>query len=169
MTVTRGPKPKSVEARFWTKVHKTDGCWLWTACCDKKGYGAIGIGSRSDGTRKTELAHRMSFRLANGDIPDAQHVLHRCDNPRCVNPAHLFLGTNDENVADMVAKKRHARGEGHGNAKLTAEQVREIRELHAGGDSQVSLGRRFGVSQPAVCYVVRGVNWREEPYTRSVP
>lgn len=90
--------------RFWEKVSKSDGCWEWTAFCLKSGYGWFG------GKDGTEFAHRVSWVLANGAIPDGMFVLHKCDNRKCVNPAHLFLGTHEQNMADMVSKGRSTRG-----------------------------------------------------------
>lgn len=86
--------------RFWSKVEKAEGCWLWTAYRDDDGYGSIRVG------RKAELAHRVAWWLTNGPIPPGLHVLHRCDRPECVNPDHLFLGTQLDNVVDMYRKGR---------------------------------------------------------------
>ena len=140
--------------RFWRKVVKTDdGCWIWTAARSPRGYGAFGRGSRE---ARVILAHRFSWEQANGPIPDGLCVLHRCDNPPCVNPAHLFLGTRTDNNRDMHAKGRAnpPRGERHPRARLTEEKVREIRRLAAAGISQRQIARMFGVSKGAVASVV---------------
>lgn len=92
--------PKTIEDRFWAKVDRGDGCWRWTAGCDSSGYGSLKTG-------QTKVsAHRLSWQLHHGPVPPGQNVLHRCDNPRCVRPSHLFLGTQADNIADMLAKGR---------------------------------------------------------------
>lgn len=93
---------RPLTTRFWEHVEKTDACWNWTGCVDVKGYGSI---STSRGSRPLQ-AHRVSYQIANGPIPDGMMVLHRCDNPRCVNPSHLFLGTAADNTHDMMSKER---------------------------------------------------------------
>jgi len=96
----------SIYERFWDKVAVAaddEGCWEWTASTNKLGYGWFGA------HRKTHLAHRVSWELNVGPIPEGSHVLHRCDNPPCIRPGHLFLGTDADNMADMVAKRRHWR------------------------------------------------------------
>lgn len=89
------------EVRFWKHVAKTEGCWEWTGSTSKKGYGKLNIGG------VTKAAHRFSYEIANGPIPEKLFVLHRCDNPPCVRPDHLFTGTNEDNVKDMMKKGRH--------------------------------------------------------------
>src|SRR4030043_361681 len=90
----------SVEKRFWNKVNKTDDCWIWTAYCNKKEYGCFKFQDKS------ELAHRVSWIIHNGPIPNGLHVLHKCDNPPCVRPDHLFLGTDKDNANDRISKGR---------------------------------------------------------------
>ncbi len=96
---------KSDRDRFWSKVRQSGGCWIWTAGLSKSGYGKF-----APSHRQTVGAHRVSYELFNGEIPDGMCVLHRCDNPPCVNPHHLFLGTQVDNVADRNSKNRQARG-----------------------------------------------------------
>jgi hypothetical protein len=132
---------------FWSKVKKGPGCWEWQAGRDPNGYGRYG----------GPLAHRVAWTLTNGD-PGRQYVLHRCDNPPCVRPSHLFLGTQQDNLADMRRKgrERHARGVDHGKARLTPEQVQAIRQST---DSLRTLANRYGVSYTSIRYIKLRRNW----------
>lgn len=156
---------KTIEARFWAKVKKTESCWLWTGAKLAKGYGSFGVGpdpKHPPASRRWKLAqaHRFSWELHNGLVPDGQHVLHRCDTPACVNPAHLFLGTNADNVRDRQVKKRHARGERNATAKLTEDDVCEIRRRALeDGDGPRKLGRDFGVKHPTIIKILRHEYW----------
>lgn len=184
--------------RFWGHVDKEisqifyngSRCWEWTASCSPDGYGQVRISG------KTELTHRVAWTIANGSIPDNFQVLHHCDNPPCVNPSHLFLGTNQDNVDDKMEKGREgramgdrngsrthpesyrdekhwshrypekvARGEKNGYAKLTWEQVREIRRRYAwfgiGGDSLPKLAKDFGVHPTTIHDIVKNKVWKE--------
>lgn len=144
--------------RFWAKVEKSGGgqaCWPWTASRTKKGYGkASAAGGGWD------LAHRVSWLLAKGSIPRGMHVLHRCDNRACVNPRHLFLGTNDDNIADMLKKKRHQHGEHHYDAKLTDRRVRAIRRAVAAGAIQAAQARKYGVCNMTINRIVHRKIWK---------
>jgi hypothetical protein len=152
------PLAKRASKRFWAKVRKGDGCWEWTAS-QQNGYGAFGFGKRGQNVR----AHRFSYFLAHGDVPDRKHVLHRCDNPRCVRPDHLFLGTDADNAADRDAKGRWHGGIGERahKAKLTAREVVEIRQRYEeGGTSYPKLAREYGVTWPAIYAIVRRRSWK---------
>jgi hypothetical protein len=174
--------------RFWAKVDKTGDCWLWTARLSRDGYGQFRTGGV--GTPNAR-AHRVAWALAYGAIPEGLLVLHRCDNPRCVRPEHLFLGTSADNVADRNAKGRQAtgarlnipcdrgrghrnprythpettaRGERNGHARFTAEQVLEIRRLWAaGGMLQRDIAAQFGTDQAVVSLIVRRKTWAHLP------
>ena len=159
------------QKRFWAKVNRgrPDDCWLWTAARGGNGYGLFRIG------RIVQPAHRFSWEIHNGPIPEGLFVLHRCDNPLCVNPAHLFLGTQADNMADRNAKGRTSRGEAHGEAKLTEAQVREIR---ASRESQRAIAKRLGVAQTTISDIRKGKTWKlisqhtqpkESPVNKSTP
>lgn len=139
--------------RFMAKVEKTDGCWLWLGYTDKKmGYGMFWL----DGMMR--LSHRVSHEMFVGPVAQL-HVLHRCDNPRCVRPSHLFLGTNADNVADKVAKGRCAamRGERHPASKLTESTVRDIRSSPLSGRK---LARELGIDRSTIQYIRQRKLWR---------
>jgi len=116
------------------------------------GYGQF----RTRQPRKHVLAHRYSWDLANGPIPDGMQVCHQCDNPSCVNPAHLFLGSNQDNVTDMVAKDRVQRGMRHHKAKLTDDQVEQIRVRLVRGERQRLIAADYGVTQSCVSMIGTG-------------
>jgi hypothetical protein len=145
------------EERFWSRVIKRGSCWEYTSPRDARGYGKIGLGGRNG---KDMLAHRFSWELHNGPVPEGLCVCHRCDNPPCVNPVHLFLGTTGDNTADAARKGRLARGERVKGAKLTAEAVREIRREAAAGTPQRALAGRFGVGEGAISMIVNRRLWR---------
>jgi hypothetical protein len=155
-----------IENRFWTKVEVRgeDECWPWIAGMrNSDNYGCVRYEDR------VEAAHRVAWRLSRGPIPDGLQVLHSCDNPRCVNPKHLFLGTNNDNVQDKVRKGRSYRacGEQSGTHKLTNDAVREIRRKYAQGEAtHKQLAREFGVVEGTIGFVLREETWKgikEEP------
>lgn len=153
--------------RFWAKVDKVDasGCWLWTAGKDAYGYGVFQAGPTIRGSHVGRAkAHRVAWELTNGPIPSGLGVLHRCDNPSCVNPSHLFVGTQAENMRDMDAKGRRVStptvGERNCNARLTTDAVRVIRFLREETClSSSQIGTLFGVDRTTVRKIWRRLSW----------
>jgi hypothetical protein len=155
----------TIVTRFWSKVEKTETCWQWTAGCFRAGYGAFQY------QRRAWKAHRFAYMLTHGPIPEGLNVCHHCDNPACVRPDHLFLGTFADNSADMVAKGRQGKGDNvptehrrrgvrHHRAKVTEDDVREIRRRHGAGETQTALAAIFGLDQTTVSDLVRWKIWR---------
>ncbi len=152
---------QSFEERFWSKVDHSGGpeaCWPWTGYRNRLNYGVVSLPGG-----KLELTHRTAYRLNHGPIPNGKKVLHRCDNRPCCNVAHHFIGTQADNIADMMAKGRHrppdVRGVRHGSAKLDDERIREIRALQGSGESQDRIAARYGVSQSLVSLIWLGKIW----------
>lgn len=158
----RREKPQSsiiTEEIFWTRVEKAAGCWSWIGALDKCGYGKVSF-------MDEQLAHRASWRLHFGPIAPGMLVCHHCDNPKCVNPAHLFLGTQVDNMRDMRIKHRRKGrgiGEANGRAVLTWEKVNAIRAEYRrgtkGNSSQPGLSRKYGISQTMIGLIVNGRAW----------
>jgi hypothetical protein len=146
---------RDLSLRFWEKVDRSGDCWMWTGNLHMHGYGRIHIAGR------VEKAHRVAWTLTNGPIPVGLHVLHDCDRPACVNPAHLHLGTHADNMREMFERKRRVAREGCNNAwKLTADQVREIRRRYAaGGTSHRKLAAEYGVCPPYIGDIVNRTAW----------
>jgi hypothetical protein len=154
------------EDRFWGRVRKGPGCWVWLGSCSGRGYGSLSF----EGKRSAR-AHRVSWVLANGPIPDGLFVCHKCDNPPCVRLDHLFLGTHDENMTDMTDKGRRFNnfavnvyphpGESNGFAKLTEVEVRTIRQMYSGrgGWTFQKLADKFHVSKKLILLIVHRRAW----------
>lgn len=134
--------------RFWAKVDKSGDCWLWTAACNRNGYGFIRYGT----THKVIEAHRVSYMLTYGDPPKGFDVCHKCDTPRCVNPNHLFLGTRRVNIQDSVRKGRHGKA-------LTPEIVQSIRADIAAGIQQTHIAKQYGVGCATISKIATGKAW----------
>jgi HNH endonuclease len=155
-----GREKKPASQRFWghvAPISRADGCWIWNGDPDK--YGSFFVNQRS------MKAHRFSWEMVNGTVPENMDLLHRCDVPGCVNPAHLFLGTHADNMADMVAKGRRRgspadslrRGERHVRAKLSETQVMALRRGFTG--SIRAIARNLGVSHRTIRNVLDGKTW----------
>lgn len=195
MAEPREDTPRLTDAdreRFWAKVDRRgpDECWPWTRYLNADGYGVFGHGGRA--AARTLLASRVCWFITRGVWPSVC-VLHDCDNPRCCNPAHLFLGTPTDNNADMRRKGRQAKGDRHGSrvhpervargdrsgsrrhpeklprgeanpqARLNADAVRQIRGLRAGGMTQQAIAHCFGVSRAAIRKILKRLTWRHIP------
>jgi len=160
-------RPNTPE-QFWKRVDKSGECWPWTGYKNQCGYGV------TYKRNKHVLAHRLAWEIVHGAIPNGMQVLHKCDNPRCCNPAHLFLGTHKDNMEDMTRKGRRVRGEqlrlsiknpprGErcARTKLTSAQVLEIRRRYRPRVVSVSmLAKEFGINRSAIWKIVRGQRWR---------
>lgn len=152
----------NIEDRFWSKVDKAEeGCWNWTAATLLPPHLPYGRFSYEGG--KHVYAHRFSWELHHGRIPKGKLVLHRCDNPRCVRPEHLFLGTHLDNMRDKIAKGRVVAcpGEKNGQARLSLKDIKAIRELHSAGLSYKKIAPMFGISFQHVGRIVNRVRWRQ--------
>lgn len=149
---------------FWAKVDKNgpNGCWVWTASKNNKGYGLSR--ARYLGYQERVLVHRLSYEDAGGYIPKGAWVLHKCDNRPCVNPSHLFLGNAKDNVADMIAKGRDVRtpmrGTKNGNAILTDDKVIAMRKAYVAGKNRFEVAKMFGMSSNAVSDIINGRSWK---------
>lgn len=141
--------------RFWARVDKTDGCWLWTGGKLHFGYGAYWVNGRN------ERAHRALWESMNGPIPEGKILRHNCDVPACVNPKHLSLGTYADNMQDKSQRGRcnAASGERHGHARLTNEDVLKIRQAIANGVQQKVLAKEYGVHLNTIGRISTGKHW----------
>lgn len=156
-------KSLDIEDRLLSHVLVDEnGCWNWTGSKNKQGYGSIGIGSRRTGERKTVKTHRLSYSLFVGNIPEGYDICHKCDNPSCINPAHLFAGTVRDNMADMDSKGRrgYSYSEDHPSAKLTEEDVFTARKLRRNGYSYYRLAKMYGVNRETMRQAVLGATWK---------
>lgn len=144
------------QARFEAKWKMAEnGCWSWIGAKLPAGYGIIKIPN----CRKFEYAHRLSWRIFRGEIPEGLYVLHTCDNPNCVNPEHLMLGNQKENSRQMVARDRHLYGERNTESKLTEHIVENIHRMYSKGYAQSRIAIIYGIHQMTVSKIIRGERW----------
>tara|TARA_R110002126_G_scaffold132433_1_gene276450 strand:- start:18 stop:464 length:447 start_codon:yes stop_codon:yes gene_type:complete len=142
----------SIVSRFEKHIDKSGDCWLWTGSCNKDGYG------RFTYEEKKWIAHRFSYYLANGELPEPPLIIrHKCRSRNCVNPDHLESGTSKQNQADKVRDGTDNRGEKCWQAKLTEVQVLEIRSRST--ENQKDLGKEFGVRKQTISYIIHKKNW----------
>jgi hypothetical protein len=152
----------SLDDRFWSHVRRSNPneCWPWMASRSYFGYGRVNVGG------EMVAAHRVAWELTNGPIPPGLCVCHKCDNPPCCNPAHLFPGSKADNTHDMMKKGRRPHiaiyGESHVNAKLTWAIIPDIRARRASGEHVADIAARYGVNPTAISHVLSGRTWREE-------
>lgn len=160
----RGQRIYSHSDRLMRMVEPNGECWDWTGS-KRGGYGRLVIGSRSDGTRKFVAAHRLSYETFVGPITDGLYVCHRCDNRRCINPSHLFLGTHQQNIDDRESKGRnnHVQGMASGTSKLTDEKVILFRQLHRQGQSIYSIAKAHNFHKKTVSSACKGKSWKHVP------
>ncbi len=155
--MTTVPYPRHIVDRFWSRVARCahGDCWEWRGARSDNGYGHLSTGER------TVSAHRFSYELTHGSIPSGYHVCHTCDKRLCVNPAHLFAGSRQENMDDMLAKERQTHGDRHPNAIYSDELIAELRRRwDAGGISKRRLAREFGISYSHTCSILNRVRRR---------
>lgn len=149
---------EQVREKLLANIRKNEvcGCWNWLGNCQNNGYGRLKF------RNVRSLAHRVSWQVFRGEIPKGMCILHSCDNPRCVNPDHLFLGTKDDNNQDMIEKGRDRKvcGEKSPKAKLTVGQVRELRRLYLEGVKIYQLAPIFGINRSSIGAIVRRKTWK---------
>ncbi|MDP3983490.1 MAG: HNH endonuclease [Acidimicrobiia bacterium] len=156
---TRGSlERRALEQRFWQHAEKTPGCWPWQSYLVANGYGGFWLSE----TKTYARAHRLAYALAYDEWPGELQVCHKCDNPPCVRPDHLFLGTHDDNHRDKVRKSRHYRGEDHRNAVLTEAQAQEARAEYAANPAAThgELAAKYGVHPRTMGALLIGRSWR---------
>lgn len=143
--------------RFNAKYQKDEsGCWIWIASCAGMGYGQIKL----PGELRQIYAHRLSYLIHKGPLPEGKQICHTCDNPKCVNPDHLFVGTSQDNHDDMTKKKRHTYGQRSATAKITEEQARQVLGMIALGMTQVAIGKFFGLHPVSIGRIKLGKRWK---------
>jgi hypothetical protein len=155
---------KQTAESFWARVKKSRRCWEWRGACNSAGYGTVSWGGH------LYTAHRVAAWLSGlvkhpskpTHASEPTHVLHKCDNRKCCNPKHFFLGSFSDNIRDAYGKKRRVvyKGESHANSKLTNKQVLAIRKAYTKGQTQMQLAAVYGVSQRTISLIVRGESYK---------
>lgn len=140
--------------RFWLNVNKTDGCWLWTGGTHKTSYGRFNVNYRK------VLVHRFSYELHKGKIPKGLVVRHTCHNPLCVNPEHLLVGTQADNMDDCIKANRQCKGSGKSDAKINESIAKDIKSKLAKGERNIDIAEYYGISKDIVSCIKRGLNWK---------
>ena len=147
--------------RFWKWVDKSGACWEWVGALSDNGYGRVTV--KTDKGFRSKYTHRVSYEIHFGEIPPGAQVCHSCDNRKCVNPAHLWAGTPQENSTDMVDKRRSNIGEKHWNRRLTEGDVLQIRRRRLDGEKLADIGRDYSASTTLISKVSRGDRWGHLP------
>lgn len=148
----REPQAADVADRFWSRVERGNGCWIWTGGLSSNGYGSFGA------RRASISAHRFSYELTKGPIPEGMLLMHSCDNPRCVNPDHLTPGTNADNMLDMVTKRRNGDRPAPARPRYKLDEG-AVRAIRASTKSNAELARDYGVARTTVSMARSGKNW----------
>lgn len=154
----KNQKVESLEKRFWDKVEKgaENECWEFKGFKNKDGYGKM-----SKGNSKLDSAHRISYRIHKGEIPEGMVILHTCDNPACCNPNHLLLGTQNDNIQDMMRKRRFIKHSGAKASKFTGKQIKEIRDKYTGKRGEkLKLSKEYNCSPTTITNILN--NWKNE-------
>ena len=147
--------------RFWDKVCKSDSCWEWGASLDHHGYGQISQISSTTNKKTMRKSHRVSYELYYSVVLSPNEcVLHTCDNPKCVNPAHLYIGDRNDNHRDMVQRGRIMSGDNASWSKLNSQQVTSIRQRLTFGEPQAKIAREYGIHQSTISYLKNNKTWR---------
>lgn len=147
---------RSLADRFWEKVERSDGCWEWRGSRNVQGYGVMRSGGGSAQRTVTHKAHRVSYELANGPVPAGFFVCHTCDNRGCVRPDHLYAGSPADNTRDRDVRGRN------GMAKVTADQVGELRRRRANGETLAVLAADYGLSLSQTSSIGTGHDWKRQ-------
>ncbi len=153
--------PIPIEERFWSKVDKSNECWIWMGSLASTRRGHKGYGNFTIAKGKSALAHRFAYELTYGPIPKGMYICHRCNDSHCVNPEHLYVGTPQDNVNDREVAGHSAKGARVAGSKLIESQVREIREKYnRGGVTFSELADEYGVRSSSIYQVIKRLSWK---------